>query len=91
MNTDIQKTLELLRQAGPRGIHSFELNKLVGTDRAAARVRDLKEMGHAISRVTEKMNGSVGCRYFLVSEIEKPIERPIRYIFKGNTAIPVTV
>lgn len=67
MKTDVQKTLQLLTEAGSSGMHSFDLNKLVGTTRIAARVNDLKAQGYEITSIYEKRGDSHGCRYFLIS------------------------
>lgn len=67
MKTDTEKTLEILKLAGNRGIHSFELNRLVGTIRAGARIYDLKKQGYSISSLPEKLGDAVGVRYFLNS------------------------
>ncbi len=68
--TDCSKTLEILRSAGPAGVHSFELNRLVGTIRVGARVYDLKRKGYEITAVPERMGDAVGVRYFLNSKPE---------------------
>lgn len=88
--TDTDKTLEILRERGTRGIHSFHLNFLVGTIRAAARINDLKKQGYAISSTPEKMGHTWGVRYTL---LEKPQETPKRktYIFEGNVCREVWV
>lgn len=92
MNSDTQKTLQILRERKSLGVHSFELNKLVGTTRSAARVQDLKDMGHSISAVREKMGDAVGVRYYLVSEKIEPISpNGYRWTFKGNTAVRVQI
>lgn len=93
MKTDVQKTLELLQQAGDKGIHSFDLNRLVGTTRSAARIQDLKNLGYDIEAFPETIGTSRGVRYFLTdSPKEQIIERKIiRYEIDKvrNVAIPV--
>lgn len=84
--TDTELALQALRNAGSRGVHSFDMNKIIGTDRASARVGDLKNAGHSISRVTEKRNGSLGCRWFLVAEAQHPIERQGHWDFSTGNA-----
>lgn len=63
--TDCEKTLKALREAGEKGVHSFDLNHIVGTSRSAARVNDLKNEGHHIISVPEIKGGSRGVRYYL--------------------------
>lgn len=98
--TDCQKTLHLLQEAGSGGIHSFDLNHLVGTTRIAARILDLKAQGYGITSIPEKRGDSHGCRYFLISSSnvkpqtsKKPVKeqpkKPIRYEYVGNTCIPI--
>lgn len=74
MKTDCQRTLQLLREAGKAGIHSFDLNSRVGTTRAAARIDDLKRQGHKISAVYERRGNSLGVRYFLTQKVNKKVE-----------------
>ncbi len=79
MNTDTQKVLDILKDRGEKGIHSFHLNQLVGTTRAAARIQDLKDQGYSIYSKPERMGDSVGCRYFLSETpiISNPEEVPL--------------
>ncbi len=63
--TDTDKTLLALKEAGPHGVHSFELNHIVGTIRAAARINDLKRKGYNISSVPERLGNAMGVRYIL--------------------------
>lgn len=77
MKTDVLLTLDILKHAGEKGVHSFDLNRQVGTIRAGARIYDLKKMGYKISSKSEKMGDAVGVRYFLNSSPEySPIEKP---------------
>lgn len=90
--TDCEKALQILKERRSLGVHSFELNNLLGTTRSAARIQDLKDQGHSISAVHEKRGGSLGVRYYLVSEKENPIPASgYRWIFKGNTAVRIAV
>gem|GEM_PF-5768726 len=74
MNDKI-KTLQILREAGKDGVHSFILNNKVGTFRAAARVAELKKQGYAIvSKPRVKLGGAIGCVYYLLSEPIKTIQ-----------------
>ncbi len=63
--TDVEQTLEILKEVGPTGIHSFELGNRVGTIRVAARVDDLKHKGYRIDTQREKLGNAWGVRYFL--------------------------
>lgn len=88
MKTDTEKTLELLKAYGTKGCHSFVLNKLVGTTRIAARINDLKNQGHNITSVPEKMDGALGCRYFLNQATPTKTRK---LIFEGNVCKEVFV
>lgn len=85
--TDTEKALHILKQAGTLGIHSFLMNEYIGTDRAAARINELKNKGYTITTTPEKLNGSWGVRYFLSSP--PPQKKIITYKFEGQTAIPI--
>ena len=90
--TDTQKCLQILKRSGLYGIHSFHLNKEIGTTRSAARIEDLKKLGYTIESVPETLNGCRGCRYFLrtsPTKLQDIARKPIRYEFRGNTAIPI--
>ena len=63
--TDCSKTLEALRNAGSLGVHSFDLNNIVGTNYSPRMVHDLKKAGYSITAVREKLGDAVGVRYFL--------------------------
>lgn len=86
----LDKTLSILQQRGTRGIHSFELNHLVGTTRSAARIKDLKDLGYTISSIPEKYGDAIGVRYSLVSEptVAKPQHT---WDFSGNFAKKVPI
>lgn len=94
-NNDVLKTLDALRKAGDTGVHSFELNRIVGTTRAAARVRDLRKQGYSITSKREQLGDAWGVRYFLTSSPvhESPLfqQKPIRWEFdmKTYTARPI--
>lgn len=91
--TDIELTLTALRQVGKEGIHSFTLNHLVGTTRAAARIQDLKDMGYLITSKHETKGTSRGVRYFLDTEpTDKQLaEAEYKWIFEDNKALYVRV
>lgn len=75
---DTKKTLEALKRAGKHGVHSFELNRIVGTTRAAARVNDLIKLGYKISNGNghkELMGTAFGVRYTLEEEVTETKER----------------
>lgn len=50
--TDTEAVLALLRQRGPAGLTPLEALELVGTMRLAARIADLRAMGHDIETQT---------------------------------------
>jgi len=85
MQTDVYKTLKALQEAGEKGIHSFDLNHIVGTTRCAARVSDLKHQNHHIYSKPEVLNGTRGVRYFLM---DKPTPKP-QYIFREGVCIQI--
>lgn len=84
--TDKTKILEILRESGESGIHSFDLVRQAGTFRAAARIDDLKREGFIINTKSEKKGNSYGVRYFLIEN--KPV---YKYELTGNTAHKVLV
>lgn len=68
--TQRQQVLQLLREVGPRGIHTFELRaRYIGNP--SQRVAELEAEGHHITHQRERLNGqAVGTRYRLV---ESPV------------------
>ncbi len=91
--TDTELTLEALQTAGDAGVHSFELNHIVGTIRAAARINDLKKLGYSISSQPEKLGNARGVRYFLVSAPVKKteIKTQKKYIFDALRQVYIEV
>jgi biotin operon repressor len=79
--TDTQKTLKVLRLAGEKGIHSFDLGREIGTIRISARIYDLKKKGYAIDARPEKRGDAVGVRYTLIEKRPKYEFDPIRQIY----------
>lgn len=76
--TKLNKTLDALKNA-PYGIHSFDLMKVAGTTRVAARINDLKKMGYSISSKRETLHGVEGCRYKLENHTPVTQKKAIRY------------
>lgn len=77
--TQRQRVLHLLREAGDRGVHSFEMIQL-GIPRVAARVHELQQDGHTIRSERSRFQGTAeGSRYTLVSvPVESwPAVRPV--------------
>jgi len=65
--------LKALRDAGDRGVHSFEFLELQ-IPRAAARVLELRENGHTITSTRERLNGDAeGVRYRLIEQTPVPV------------------
>lgn len=89
--SDTDKTLLALIDAGSTGVHSFELNHIVGTIRAAARVNDLKKKGYHITSVPEKMGGATGVRYFFSSSPPKSAHPKTKFIFDAIRQVYVEV
>lgn len=81
--TDLQLILEALQRARGEGVHSFHLNHIAGTTRAAARILDLKLMGYTITSHPEKLGEALGVRYFLEDKAPKP---EYVWLFEGNKA-----
>lgn len=77
--TKLTKTLEALKNA-PIGIHSFDLMRIAGTTRVAARILDLKKMGYSISSKLETLHGVDGCRYKLENGTPITKKKP-EYVF----------
>jgi len=70
--------LKALRDAGDRGVHSFEFLELQ-IPRAAARVLELRENGHTITSTRERLNGDAeGVRYRLIEQARLPVGEPDR-------------
>ena len=78
--TDKQQTLWVLKKVGDKGIHSFELNRLIGSTRAAARINDLKHEGYQIDTKHEKVGNAWGVRYFLRKSVKEEI-KPFKWEF----------
>lgn len=66
--TKTNLALQYLKQAGLAGAHSFDLNQLLHTDRAAARIQDLKDQGYSIASRIERRGHSWGKRYYLIGK-----------------------
>ncbi len=81
MNTDCDKTLFALIDAGDKGVHSFALNGIVGTNYSPRRIYDLKKKGYVITSIPEKLGNAIGCRYFLQSKPikEQPKQKEYRF------------
>ena len=86
--SDKQKVLEALKEAGEKGIHSFDLIHKAGTYRVAARIRDLKKEGINIVSIPEPKGNSIGCRYFLE---DKKKTTKYKWIYQGNTATEIPI
>ncbi len=93
--TDCEKALMYLKQSGTTGVHSFDLNQLIGSTRSAARVNDLKAKGYKIASKREKRGDSYGVRYFLSPSItnDHQIAQKYKLVFddKSNTVKKVFV
>lgn len=81
MKTQRNKVLDLLLEAGTRGVNSHDLTYIFSIKQAPTRVKELREAGYNI--VSETLpNKSV--QYVLDGVPLK--DRPFRYVFEGNTA-----
>lgn len=65
--------LRMLRDAGSRGVHTFELRQeYIGNP--SQRIAELEGRGHLFTRTREKLNGqAIGTRYRLVSSPSGPV------------------
>lgn len=65
--TQREQVLQLLREVGPRGIHTFELRaRYIGNP--SQRIAELEAEGHRITHTRERLNGhAIGTRYRLQS------------------------
>lgn len=80
----LDKTLQILKISGSKGIHSFYLNAYVGDkNNTLRRINYLKKIGYNIVSKYERMGDTHGARYTLVSFDPK---KKNRYKFEGNTA-----
>jgi hypothetical protein len=71
--TQKQQVLQILRDAGDRGAHSFEF-LTAGMPRVAARVGELRAEGHTITSTPETLHGDAkGVRYRLVEPVQVPL------------------
>lgn len=59
-----QHILNILDDAGERGVHSFDLVRAV-THKATSRIADLRKDGENIISIPEKKGNSWGVRYIL--------------------------
>jgi len=67
--THTKRAYEALKEAGSRGLTSYELAKAIGTNYSPRRILDLKKAGYSISGEWEKAANSRTKRYFLNSPI----------------------
>lgn len=82
--TQRQKVLRLLKEAGPLGVSSYEFTYSHAVKQAPARILELKRLGHTI---TDKPSDQRSVRYFLVKDIT-PV--PVKYeIVKNEDGIEV--
>lgn len=73
--------LKRLREAGDRGIHSFQLLDI--TPRYAARICELNKLGYEISSVPERHVDAIGVRYTLAGRSREGAPPP-----PGSPALP---
>ena len=66
MKSKTHLILQILKQCGNFGCHSFDLNSWAHTTRAAARVYDLKRQGYSIASQGERRGRAWGVRYFFI-------------------------
>lgn len=88
MNTQQEKVLLLLKNAGSRGVNSWDLTYLHAVKQAPTRVKELKEKGNKIFSRTEK-NKSV--TYILLQGPKIParglkIKDEYVWVYEGFTA-----
>jgi hypothetical protein len=75
--TQTDDVLRELRERGPIGLTAREAQTLVGTDRLAARIADLKARGYHIERrmvvVPTRRSPRPVARYYLVENEQQPL------------------
>lgn len=81
MKTQKNKTLDLLLEAGTRGVNSHDLTYIYSIKQAPTRVKELKEQGY---NITSQALPNKSVQYVLDGVPVK--DRPFRYVFEGNTA-----
>ena len=84
--TDRQRMLELLREAGDRGVHTHDLRRLGVSGNPSQRATDLEQLdGCMIRRVRERRGRRPGSRFFLVSEPREVARDPVPAGDPGGT------
>lgn len=66
--------VQLLKQSGEEGVHSFTLSRQV-THKATTRVSELRKWGYPIERVRERLGSAIGVRYFLREQKAKALRK----------------
>lgn len=84
--TQRQKILRLLKEAGQSGVNSHDLTYIHGIKQAPTRVHELEAEGYLITTTPPLENRSVN--YILDYEPEH-LRKPLRYEFIGDKAVPV--
>jgi hypothetical protein len=71
MSAQHETVLQILRDAGKRGIHTFELRReYIGNP--SQRIAELEARGHIISSTRERLNGDAwGARYVLERDADR--------------------
>ena len=81
--TQTERVLQRLRWHPQSGITALEAQQLIGTMRLAARINDLRALGHGITTTTVSQNGKHFARYTLVRDADAPVEGEQRALW-GN-------
>lgn len=83
--TQQQKVLRLLKDAGNNGVNSHDLTYIHSIKQAPTRVQELEQKGYKIASIPQE-NRSVN---YILNYEPAELRKPIRYEFVGDKAIPV--
>lgn len=84
--TQQQKILRLLQEAGQQGVNSHDLTYIHSIKQAPTRIHELEKMGYLISTLTGFRNRSV---QYVLEYVPEALRKPIRYDFKDGVATPI--
>lgn len=81
-----QTVLLELRNAGTRGVHTFEFRRMfIGNP--SQRVAELEARGYVVTHTREKLDGkAIGCRYVLVSSPDIAVTAESAYVDRDLSA-----
>lgn len=86
IETQRQKVLRLLRQAGDFGVSSYDFTYKHAVKQAPTRIHELQKLGHGI--ITKK-HDTRSVKYFLIYDAEPVIVKPKYEIITGKNGAPL--